>query len=69
MGFVKIMTLSFSIVEFFQTNFGSHKPFTDNPNFGSLSSIECPPKIGTPASSALSEAPINSYLKISIDNV
>ena len=67
--FVITITSSVSIVAFFHTKSGSQSPFTDKPNFGSLSSIEWPPNIGTPASSALSAAPMRICLRISIDSL
>ena len=56
-GFVNIKR-SFGCAPEFLTNEDSlTSPVTTSPYLGSLSSIECPPRIEIPASSALSDPP------------
>ena len=51
--------------EFLINLFSATSPVTTNPYFGSLSSMEWPPKIGMPASFALSVPPRRISVKIS----
>ena len=56
-GLVKIKRSFGFAPEFFINEDSSISPVTTKPYLGSLSSIECPPRIGIPASSALFAPP------------
>ena len=58
-GFVRTNASPTLAPIFFHMAFSSISPVTTRPYLGSLSSTECPPTIGIPASFALSAPPCN----------
>ena len=64
-GFVRNSTSPARPVELRTTARGCTTPVTAIPYFGSGSSIECPPTIGTPASAAISAPPARMRASVS----